>query len=213
MINVMSDNGKKGTNVMELVADTAADVSNLSQWGDKCAPGSTAKCVETGDEYMMKSDGTWNRQNATPGSSAVDSINGKTGVVTLTASDVDALPDDTPLFSGSYNDLTDKPTIPDAQIQSDWEQSDNTKKDYIKNKPTIPVITGKADKVDSATNGNFAGLDANGNLTDSGKKASDFLTATDLSAKVPDAPAEDGTYTLKVTVSSGTATYSWVSDT
>lgn len=32
----------------------------------------------------------------------------------------------------------------------------------------------KADKVTGATNGNFAGLDANGNLTDSGKKASDF---------------------------------------
>ena len=41
-------------------------------------------------------------------------------------------------FSGSYNDLTDKPTIPAAQIQSDWNQSDNTAKDYIKNKPTIP---------------------------------------------------------------------------
>ena len=38
-------------------------------------------------------------------------------------------------------------------------------------------ISGKADKVTSATNGNFAGLDANGNLTDSGKKASDFATA------------------------------------
>ena len=35
----------------------------------------------------------------------------------------------------------------------------------------------KADKVASATNGNFAGLDGNGNLTDSGKKAADFATA------------------------------------
>lgn len=34
--------------------------------------------------------------------------------------------------------IKNKPTIPDAQIQSDWSQSDNTKKDYIKNKPTIP---------------------------------------------------------------------------
>ena len=40
--------------------------------------------------------------------------------------------------SGSYNDLSNKPTIPAAQIQSDWDQSDNTKADYIKNKPTIP---------------------------------------------------------------------------
>lgn len=38
-------------------------------------------------------------------------------------------------------------------------------------------ISGKADKVASATSGNFAGLDANGNLTDSGSKASDFATS------------------------------------
>lgn len=39
-------------------------------------------------------------------------------------------------------------------------------------------ITGKADKVSNPTNGNFAGLDSNGNLTDSGSKASDFVTST-----------------------------------
>lgn len=39
------------------------------------------------------------------------------------------------------------------------------------------AIASKADKVASATSGNFAGLDADGNLTDSGKKASDFATA------------------------------------
>lgn len=54
---------------------------------------------------------------------------------------------------------------------------------------TMKVITGKikkflddlktkkADKVTSATNGHLAGLDSNGNLTDSGSKASDFLTS------------------------------------
>ena len=36
----------------------------------------------------------------------------------------------------------------------------------------------KADKVANATSGNFAGLDENGNLTDSGKKTSDFATST-----------------------------------
>lgn len=39
-------------------------------------------------------------------------------------------------------------------------------------------VSGKADRVVSATNGNFAGLNANGNLTDSGKKASDFVLST-----------------------------------
>lgn len=38
--------------------------------------------------------------------------------------------------TGSYNDLSDKPTIPAAQIQSDWNQATTTAKDYIKNKPT-----------------------------------------------------------------------------
>ncbi len=38
-------------------------------------------------------------------------------------------------------------------------------------------ITGKADKVSGATADNFAGLDGNGNLKDSGKSASDFATA------------------------------------
>lgn len=39
--------------------------------------------------------------------------------------------------SGDYRDLSHKPTIPDAQVQSDWSQSDNTKKDFIKNKPNL----------------------------------------------------------------------------
>ena len=38
-------------------------------------------------------------------------------------------------------------------------------------------VVGKADKVSGATAGNFAGLNASGNLTDSGSKASDFATA------------------------------------
>ena len=39
------------------------------------------------------------------------------------------------------------------------------------------VAANKADKVSSATNGNFASLDSNGNLTDSGHKHSDYQTA------------------------------------
>ena len=47
--------------------------------------------------------------------------------------------------------------------------------------PYVSDISGKADKVENATNNNFAALDANGNLKDSGKKASDFVT--DVSGK------------------------------
>ena len=47
--------------------------------------------------------------------------------------------------TGSYDDLTDKPTIPVAQVQSDWSQVDNTKVDYIKNKPDLSVYATNAD--------------------------------------------------------------------
>jgi len=71
--------------------------------------------------------------------------------------------------SGSYNDLSNKPTIPAAQvnadwnadsgvsqilnkptipaaqIQSDWNQSDNSSLDYIKNKPSIPAAQVNSD--------------------------------------------------------------------
>lgn len=100
----------------------------------------------------------------------------------------------------SYNLLTDTPTIPAAQVQTDWNATSGmgeilhkptlatvaTSGSYndLSNKPTIPDVTGKADKVSSATSGNFAALDANGNLTDSGHKHSDYLTAhQDISGK------------------------------
>lgn len=41
--------------------------------------------------------------------------------------------------------------------------------------PAAVDLSGKADKVAEATAGNFAGLDENGNLTDSGKKPGDFV--------------------------------------
>lgn len=39
--------------------------------------------------------------------------------------------------SGNYNDLTNKPTIPAAQVQSDWDEADNTEPSFIRNKPTL----------------------------------------------------------------------------
>lgn len=47
--------------------------------------------------------------------------------------------------------------------------------DVMSQKAVTDELGDKADKVGGATSGNFAGLDSNGNLTDSGKKVSDFL--------------------------------------
>ena len=63
---------------------------------------------------------------------------------------------------------------------SDASASNKLVSDSTANEKISDAIADKADKVSSATNGNFAGLDANGNLTDSGKKAGDFATAANL---------------------------------
>ena len=41
--------------------------------------------------------------------------------------------------TSGVSEILNKPTIPAAQIQSDWNQSNNVALDYIKNKPTIPA--------------------------------------------------------------------------
>ena len=61
----------------------------------------------------------------------------------LTASDISGLAN--VATSGDYDDLENKPTIPAAQIQSDWSQSDNTKADFIKNKPTLANVATSGD--------------------------------------------------------------------
>lgn len=76
----------------------------------------------------------------------------------------------------AWNAKYDKPgtgipsTDMSAEVQASLAKADSAIQEH-------QDISGKADKVDSATNGNFAGLDANGNLTDSGSKAADFATA------------------------------------
>ena len=52
------------------------------------------------------------------------------------------------------------------------------KNKFLRGDGTWADINGKADKVSNATNGNFAALNSSGNLTDSGKKASDFILAS-----------------------------------
>jgi len=73
-------------------------------------------------------------------------------------------------------------TLTTAQLSAVNSGIDSTKVGQIStnttNISTLETSVGtKASKVTGATNGDFAGLDSNGNLTDSGKRASDFATA------------------------------------
>jgi hypothetical protein len=48
-------------------------------------------------------------------------------------------------ISNAYNDLTGRPNIPPAQVQADWEQTDDQQRNYIKHKPTIPAAQVQVD--------------------------------------------------------------------
>lgn len=57
--------------------------------------------------------------------------------IDLTGNAISVKTDGTSIGLNASNELELKAIIPDAQVQSDWSQEDNTKVDYIKNKPTI----------------------------------------------------------------------------
>ena len=80
----------------------------------------------------------------------------------------------------------------DATVQASLDKADSALQEH-------QDISGKADKVTGATEGNFAALDANGNLTDSGKKAANFQPAGNYKT-TQEAVAETGAanQTLKI---------------
>ena len=41
--------------------------------------------------------------------------------------------------------IKNKPTVGDVNVQSDWNQTDTEADDFIKNKPTLPDVSGKRD--------------------------------------------------------------------
>jgi hypothetical protein len=78
--------------------------------------------------------------------------------------------------------------------------------DYARADHVHPSDTTKADKVTSATDGNLAGLDANGNLTDSGVAPDDFVTGIKLEgAQSALNPDSNGVVTIPNAVATGQA--------
>lgn len=58
--------------------------------------------------------------------------------------------------SGSYNDLTDKPDIPAAQVPADWNATEGVSR--IINKPNLSVYAEKSELADVATTGSYNSL-------------------------------------------------------
>ena len=107
---VRTVNGQSGDVTLNGTNVSYSDANNSPTLKDK---------IDTVEGYA-KTQSDWSQSDNT----AIDYIKNKPNLATVAT-------------SGSYNDLSNKPTIPAAQIQSDWTQTDSTKKDFIKNK--IPI--------------------------------------------------------------------------
>ena len=82
--------------------------------------------------------------------------------------------------TGDYDDLLNKPTIPAAQVQSDWTQADNTKVDFIKNKPSLATVATSGSYTDlSNIPTNLVTTDTAQTIT--GLKTLEHTTTTDVS--------------------------------
>lgn len=92
---------------------------------------------------------------------AVLSVNDKTGVVTLNAEDVGALPDNTELFNGNYNSLSNKPDLSIYQQKeagkglstNDYTDEDKYKLSQLEdNTSLINLINNKQDTINDLSN-------------------------------------------------------------
>lgn len=72
--------------------------------------------------------------------------------------------------SGSYSDLSNTPTIPAAQIQSNWTQTDTSSKDFIKNKPTLATVATSGSYNDLSDKPTLANVATSGSYVDLSNK-------------------------------------------
>lgn len=77
--------------------------------------------IEAGAEVNVQAD--WTEADNT----ADDFIKNKPNLATVAT-------------SGSYDDLSNKPSIPAAQVQADWSEADDSAVDFIKNKPNLATV-------------------------------------------------------------------------
>lgn len=74
--------------------------------------------------------------------------------------------------SGSYSDLSGKPSIPSAQIQADWTQASTGALDYVKNKPSFSTVAATGAYSDLSGTPSLAAVAFSGDYTDLTSKPS-----------------------------------------
>ena len=98
-------------------------------------------------------------------------------------------------FSGSYTDLTNKPTIPSAQVNADWNSSSGVS--AILNKPVVPPLSSVTTAAAGSPSLTFNA--ANGQFTYTPPDLSKFLTSYTETDPVYSASAASNVTTTKIT--------------
>jgi len=93
-------------------------------------------------------------------------------------------------FNGDYNTLTNRPTIPAAQVQSDWNAVGTVA--AILNKPVVPAVPSIT--VNPPGSANLAYNSGNGEFTYTPPDLSSFATSVDLSTAVANSSNWDTAY-------------------
>ena len=145
---VLDANGNAYVNVPWTDTDTDTTYSSLTA----ASGGTEVSLVTTGEKH------TWNSKQ--------DAIS---DLATIRSNATDG--------KNAYDTLTSIMGTDSDQIINKWEEVVAFLDTYTEADTLANLLGNKADKVAGATNGNFAALDANGNLTDSGHKHSDYLTS------------------------------------
>lgn len=119
--------------------------------------------------------------------------------------------------TGDYDDLLNKPSIPAAQVQSDWNQGDSGAVDFIKNKPNIPAAQVQSDWNQSDSNAvdfiknkpSIPAAQVQSDWSQSNSDAVDFIKNKPTINNVPAVESTDDGKVLKASYSGGVGTYSW----
>lgn len=165
----VGENGLKVSGVSTAISD-AVNAAKTELKGTKAEGDTTAETIRGAKDYA---DALVAAKNVTAEGDSYVSATAANNKVTVAATQ--STKDSLALADSALQGVDDTPAGTNVKVTLGTNGKNVTVS--VVETGLTDALAEKADKVDSATAGNFAGLDANGNLTDSGSKAADFATA------------------------------------
>lgn len=183
--NINLDDYYTKDEVDDLIPTSVSQLDNDSEFVSETNLNTLAVTGIKGESELVYQKGDLTLNKRMVGLSLVENKSPTQILAQMTSSNVTSALGYSPLNSAEYvqNSSTTDGYVPKSNgaVNKVWG-TDNSGLVGWQDASSGGDVSRKADKVTNATSGNFAGLDASGNLTDSGSKASDFLVNGTLDA-------------------------------